>query len=53
MTRTKLKIEWTRHEDYEDNFVSFMVECISRIRIDPEEVPQLMDRVYEEFHLSP
>ena len=54
MTKTKLTIEWTKHEDYEDDFVSFMGECILRFRIDPEEVPQLMDRVYsEELHLSP
>ena len=54
MTKTKLTIEWTRYGDYEDDFVSFIRECILQSRIDPEEVPQLMDRVYsEELHLSP
>ena len=54
MTKTKLTIEWTRYGDYEDDFVSFMRECILQSRIDPEEVPQLMRRVYsEELHLSP
>ena len=39
-------------DDYETRFVELMAEVIVKSRIDPEEAPQLMRRVWCELELG-
>lgn len=49
-----IKITYNEKEDYEQDFISYIGECIRRYDIDPESVPQLMDRVWkDELHMNP
>ena len=40
------------YDDYETRFVELMAEVIVKSRIDPEEAPQLMRRVWCELDLA-
>lgn len=40
-------------DDYEQGFVDLMEKVIRKCRIDPEEAPQLMERVWEQLDISP
>lgn len=40
-------------DEYEQGFVDLMEHVIRRCRIDPEEAPQLMERVWEQLNISP
>ena len=45
-----LKVSYDAKLDEDDDFISCIASCIRTYKIDPEEVPQLMARVYaEEF----
>ena len=39
-------------DDYETRFVELMADVITKCRIDPEEAPQLMRRVWSELELA-
>ena len=45
-----IKVSYESKTDPDEDFISYIASCIRTYKIDPEEVPQLMPRVYaEEF----
>ena len=45
-----IKVSYESKLDPDEDFISYIASCIRAYKIDPEEVPQLMPRVYaEEF----
>ena len=53
MKTRKINLPRLQGDDYEQEFVEFMGSVIPALGIDPEEVPQLMYRVYKDEIMLP